>query len=84
MLGKIIKELTIKSNDEQTTSEGVLAWEKRLEAQRTQAVILNDITETYQFDKVLIAPQSEEGQDRIMHKTINRKPCRHCSGIHAP
>ena len=45
MLGEIIKELTIKSNDEQTTSEGVLAWVKRVEAQRAQATILNDIME---------------------------------------
>ena len=57
MLGKIIKELTIKSNNEQTTSEGVLAWAKRVEAQKAQASILNDITETCQFDKVKIAPQ---------------------------
>ena len=60
MLGKIIKELTIKSNDEQTTSEGVLAWAKWVEAQRAQAVILNDITETCQFNKVKIAPQSKK------------------------
>ena len=33
MLGEIIKELTTKNNDEQTTSEGVLVWAKR-EAQR--------------------------------------------------
>ena len=43
MLGKIIKELTIKSNNKQTTSEGVLAWVKMVKALRAQAVILNDI-----------------------------------------
>ena len=32
ILGKIIKELTTKSNDEQTTSKGVLVWAKRVEA----------------------------------------------------
>ena len=84
MLGEIIKEPTIKSNDEQTTSEGVLVWVKRVEAHGAQAVILNDITETCQFDKVKIAPQSKNGQDRIMHKTTNRKPYRYCSGIHVP
>ena len=57
MLGKIIKELTIKSNDKETTSEGVLIWAKRVETQRAQATILNDITETCQFHKVKIAPQ---------------------------
>ena len=84
MLGEVIKKLTIKSNDEQTTSEGVLAWVKRVEAQRAQAMILDNITETCQFNKVKIAPQSKTGQDRIMHKTTNRKPFRYCSGIHAP
>ena len=39
MLGKIIRELTIKSNDKQTTSEGVLAWVRRVEAQSAQAMI---------------------------------------------
>ena len=84
MLGKIIKELTTKSNNEQTTSEGVLVWVKRVEAQRTQDAILNDITETCQFNKVKITQQPKDRQDRLMHKTVNRKPCRYCSGIHAP
>ena len=39
MLGKVIKELTTKNNDEQTTSEGVLLWAKRVEAQRVKATI---------------------------------------------
>ena len=82
MLGKIIKELTIKSNEKQTTSEGVLACTKRVKAQRAQATILNDITETCQFEKIKIAPQSTNGQNRIMHKTTNRKPCSYFGGIH--
>ena len=84
MLGKIIKELTTKSNDEQTTSEGVLVRVRRVEAQRAQATILNNITETCQFDKVKIAQQTKDRQDRLMHKTVNRMPCRYCSGIHVP
>ena len=38
--------------DEQITSEGMLAWAKRVEAQRAQAALLNTITESRQFDKV--------------------------------
>ena len=45
MLDEVIRELTAKSNDEQTTSKGVLAWAKRVEVQWVQATILNDITE---------------------------------------
>ena len=84
MLGKIIKDLTTKSNNEQTKSEGVLVWAKRVEAQRAQAAILNDITETCHFNKVKITQQTKDGQDRLMHKTMNRKPCRYCGEIHVP
>ena len=45
MLDEIIKELTAKNNDEQVTSEGVLIWAKRIEVQRAQAAILNNIME---------------------------------------
>ena len=40
MLDELIRELTARSNDEQMTSEGVLAWAKRAEAQRAQTTIL--------------------------------------------
>ena len=62
MLDDIIKELTTKSNDEQTTSEGVLAWAKRVEVQWVQAAILSNITETHQFDKVKLNPKPRDNQ----------------------
>ena len=34
MLDEIIRELTTTNNDEQVTSEGMLIWAKRIEAQR--------------------------------------------------
>ena len=34
MLDEVIREITAKSNDMQMTSEGVLVWAKRVEAQR--------------------------------------------------
>ena len=52
MLDEVIRELTTKSNDEQTTSKDVLAWAKRVEVQQAQAAILNDITESHKFDKI--------------------------------
>ena len=55
MLDEVIRELTARSNDEQMTSEGVLAWAKRVEVQRAQAANLNDITESCQFDKITMA-----------------------------
>ena len=40
MLDKVIRELTTKSSNDQMTSEDVLIWAKRVEAQRMQAAIL--------------------------------------------
>ena len=55
MLDEIIRELTAKDNNEQTMSKDVLVWVKRIKAQRAQAAILNDITESQKFNKVKLA-----------------------------
>ena len=57
MLDKVIRELTTKSSSDQMTSEDVLLWAKRVEAQRMQAAILSDITESQRFDQVKVAKQ---------------------------
>ena len=54
MLDEIIKELAASNTDDQITSEGMLAWAKRVEAKRAQAAVLNTIMESRQFDKVQI------------------------------
>ena len=55
MLDEVIRELTAKDKNEQTTSKDVLVWAKRIKAQWAQAAILNDITESQKFDKVKMA-----------------------------
>ena len=45
MFEEIIKELTATKSYDCITSEGVLAWAKRVETQRTQATMLNMLTE---------------------------------------
>ena len=64
ILEKIIKEITAAKDDDQITSEGVLAWAKRVEAQRTQAAVLNTITELRQFSKVKIMKKPKEDSTR--------------------
>ena len=82
MLEEVIRELTVKSNDEQTTSEGILAWAKRVEVQVT---ILNDITELCQFNKIKMAQKSKDSQMRqTTSMTGQQHPCRYCGGIHVP
>ena len=69
MLDEVMRELTAKSSDEQTTSEGILAWSKRVEV---QAAILNDITELHQFDKIKTAQKSKDSQMRQTTRTIGQ------------
>ena len=64
MLKEIIEELTTAKDDEHITSGGMLAWPKRVEVQRAQATVLNTITESRQFDKVIIAKKPKEGNIR--------------------
>ena len=59
MLDKVIRELTTKNINEQTTSQDVLIWAKRVEVQRVQATILSDITESQKFDKVKVAKNKQ-------------------------
>ena len=81
MLVEVIRELTARNNDEQTTSKGVLVWAKRIEVQWVQAAILNDITESCQFDKINMASETKGGQVRqALNATLNRWPYRYCSG----
>ena len=50
MLDEVIRELTTKSSNDQMTSEDMLIWAKRVEAQRMQAAILSDITDSQRFN----------------------------------
>ena len=58
-----MRELTTKDNNEQTTSEDVLVWAKRIEVQWAQAAILNDITKSQKFDKFKMAQGPKTKQD---------------------
>ena len=85
MLDGIIRELMSRIGNVQTTSEYVLAWAKRVEAQRTQASVWNDITETWPFDKVKKETEPKNTQRREAHVAIQQRwLCRYCGGSHAP
>ena len=65
MLDEIIRELTTENNDEQVASEGMLIWAKRIEAQRAHTPMLNNITDSHQFNKVKVAKKPKE--DNVRH-----------------
>ena len=54
MLGEIIRELTKIHENTEITNENMLCWAKRVEAQRAQSAIMNNLTEAKEFDKLKI------------------------------
>ena len=85
MLDEVIRELTAKSNNEQTTSEDVLAWAKRVKVQWAQTAILNDITESHKSDKIKVVQKPKSSQVREKtHTMSHRWPHRYCGGSHTP
>ena len=79
MLDKIIRELTSRTGNVLMTSEDELVWAKRVEAQRVQAVVLNDLTEIRAFNKIKkeTEPKSTRGREAQV-ATHKRWPCRYC------
>ena len=60
LLEEIIKELTATNNDDHITSGGVLAWAKRVEAQKVQAAVLNTLKESRQFNKIKVSKRQRK------------------------
>ena len=60
MFEEIIKELTATNNDDHITSGVMLAWAKRVEVQRAQAVVLDSLTESKQFDKIKVSDKARD------------------------
>ena len=52
MLVEIIREFTKNEESKDVTSEQVLAWAKRVKVQKAQSVIINNLNETKDFDKI--------------------------------
>ena len=64
MLEEIIQELMVTKNDDHIMGGGVLAWTKRVEAQRAQAAVLNTLTESRQFDQIKLFKKVKEDKAR--------------------
>ena len=64
MLEEIIKELMATNNDDQITSGDMLAWAKRVEVEMTQAVVLDLLTESKQFDKIKVSDKARDNKAR--------------------
>ena len=82
MLDEVIREIITKGSNDQTTSEDMLIWAKRVEAQRMQAAILSDITDSQRFYQVKVA--KHQAGKRATHRASPHQPCRYCRSMHAP
>ena len=81
MLEEIIKELTATNNDDHITSGGVFAWAKRVEVQRAQAVVLDSLTESKQFDKMKVSNKARDNKVRApVNWATQQQLCRYCGG----
>ena len=79
------KRINSHKNEDHITSGGVLAWAKRVQAQRAQAAVLNTLIESRQFDKIKLSKKVKESRVRTpMHQNVQQQPCRYCGGTHQP
>ena len=64
ILEEIINESIATKNNDRITSGCVLAWAKRVEPQSAQAVVLNTLTESKQFDKIKVSDKAKDNKAR--------------------
>ena len=69
---EIIKELTEIEENDNMTSEQVLVWHRRVEAQKAQSAILENVNKTKDFNKTV---SRNRGQDKTGCNHKNRPEC---------
>ena len=86
MLEEIIKELMIVKSNEQIISGNVLAWAKRVEAQKTQAAVMGTITKSKEFDKIKVSRPTWTSSPRTpaQHNSPSWPACRYYGSTHPP
>ena len=78
MLAEIIRELTKAEESTAVTSEQVLIWAKRVEAQGAQSAIITSLSEMKEFDKIKTINRGTETQPE---KTANMCQNTHKAGL---
>ena len=77
--------MTVKSND-QITSGNVLAWVKRVKAQRAHTAVMSTITKTKEFNKIKVSRPMWKSSWRTpaQHNTSSWPACRYYGSPHPP
>ena len=71
-------------DNEETTSQNVLFWVKRVKAQRAQSAIMNSLTEVNNFDKLKVVKNTYKDSHRrpTQTKTPAKQMFRYCGSSH--
>ena len=77
MLAEVIRELTKIQENTEITSEKVMCWAKRVEAQRAQSAIMSSLSEIKSY-------KDSPRKPSIHIKMPARQTCRYCGFIHPP
>ena len=82
---EIIKELMVLNNTSGVSSEQVLVWAKKVEAQRAQKEVLENIRDTKDFDSISRDKQRPDGngqqREGVKEKKV-KENCRYCGMTH--
>ena len=83
MLAEIIREVTKAEESTAITSEEVLIWHKRVEAQRAQSTIINSLSKRKEFGK---DKDNKRGTETKLRKlqTPAKQSCSCCGFSHPP
>ena len=73
MLAEIIRKLTKCEENVTIPSETVLAWAKRVEAQRAQTAVISRLHELKNFDTITHKENKTQGQKHASHTKITRE-----------
>ena len=87
MLVEIVRELTNIEESKDVLSEQVLAWIKRVKAQKAQSKRMNSLNETKVFDKIKTERIGQRHIERKLPtyaKAPTKQICVYCGSSHLP
>ena len=84
MLVEVIRDLTKCREDVTIPSETVLAWGKRVEAQRVQKVVINSLCQSRNLDAITHKENWLRGKRHSSNTVITKMKCKYCGQKHKP
>ena len=76
MISEFLREVLMLEDIENVTSKGVLLWTQRVEVQKVQTKVLNNIKEAKDFDLVRHSTPKHDNETQKNQKRVDN--CKHC------